>query len=72
MIALCTDRPSARLENDRVILSIPSGKETLEIALSLNQAMFLWRSTRDSAMLGFDTVASRGGADLLSFCKASE
>lgn len=38
---LCTKDPTVKIDGERIVLSAPSGKETVQIALSLNQLLKL-------------------------------
>ncbi len=62
MLILATDKPDAELQDGRIVLTIPSGKDRIEIALSLNQALccqeMLKRATRDAYDTGFAATAA--------------
>jgi hypothetical protein len=42
---IATDQPNAQWIGEQVIVSIPSGRDTIEIALSLHQALALAHDT---------------------------
>ena len=48
MLILATAFPSFALEGDRVVLTVPSGKDKLEIALTSDQLFFLDGATRNT------------------------
>lgn len=46
MIVLATGEPKFDIQGEQIILTVPSGKDKLQIALSLAQAMALDHRTR--------------------------
>jgi len=44
---LGTGKPKADIQGDRIVISIPSGNETAEIALTLHQALALRAAIRN-------------------------
>jgi hypothetical protein len=46
---IATDQPDAQWNGERVIVIIPSGRDTIEIALSLHHAMTLAHATQRQA-----------------------
>jgi len=54
MMLLCTGKPSVQIEGERIVITIPSGKETVEVAMTLNEALVLRASVgraTDQALL---------------------
>ena len=49
MITLCTGQPTAIAEPEQVILTVPSGSSSIEIALTPHQAIYLHRSVQMAA-----------------------
>lgn len=58
MIALCTDAPSAKLDGERVIATVPSGAGMVEIAFTPHQAIHLFRDLRSAALGCIDKARS--------------
>lgn len=71
MIALCTGAPLADLDESgtRVIATIPSGRDELQISLSLNEAMRLAQSLLLAVTDGFSAVDQRSVAQVVPFHK---
>ena len=68
MIALATGTPTAAVEGEHVIITIPSGKGDVQIAVTPNQAIHLHRAVRNAA---FDVLDdSRTSADVIRFKEA--
>lgn len=51
---LCTGEASWEQQGDRIVLSLPSGKEVVEVALTVAQAMHLGMTARHHAVKAVD------------------
>ena len=68
MIALATGTPTAAVEGEHVIVTIPSVQGNVQIAVTPNQAIHLHRAVRNAA---FDVLGdSRANADVIRFREA--
>lgn len=68
MIALATGAPDASIDGDRILVSFPSGKDTVQVSLSLNQALHLFQCTKVVAIDALDHgFAAPARADLTVF-----
>lgn len=56
MIALCTGKPVAceRGETEQILVTFPSGKTDVQVALSLNQALHLAQVLRQATVDALD------------------
>ena len=66
MIALCTGKPAAALDGDRVTARIPSGASTIEIALTPHEAMSLAGALSHAAL---GKIEAARGAEVVAFEK---
>lgn len=68
MIALATGFPSAEWSGSHVVLTVPSGDDTVQIALDLGQGEIAFRRIADACRDGFAarTAASAAVIDLAS------
>jgi hypothetical protein len=53
MIALATGTPTAKWNGAHVVLSVPSGEDTIEIALSLRDGELCYRAITEACREGF-------------------
>lgn len=68
MIALATGSPNAEIDGDRILVSFPSGKDTVQASLSLNQALHLFQCTKVVAIDALDHgFAAPAKGDLAAF-----
>jgi len=65
MLILATDGPGAKAEGDRIILNIPSGKDSLQIALSLNQALLCSAELRRVVSNALDSGFAAANAEVI-------
>lgn len=54
MIILATGRPSAKAEEDHVVVRLPSGKDDVQVALTLDQAFALEQLVRRASIALMD------------------
>lgn len=54
MMILATGRPSAKAEEDHVVIRIPSGKDDVQMALTLDQAFTLEQLIRHASIALMD------------------
>lgn len=67
MIALCTGKPAVKVEDDRILVSLPSGKGQVQASLTLNQLLHLRAAIMGAMDEAFDTFASPATAELIAF-----
>ena len=61
---LATDIATAAVEGQQIVLTVPSGKQQVEIALTPNQAIHLSQSLLRAAT---DQIEPRGNAAVIDF-----
>lgn len=64
-----TDQPSAKVEDERVVIEVPSGSTIITICLSPHQAMHLSRAASLAAAQAMDD--SRASAEVIPFQRRS-
>ena len=69
MLILCTARPDAKFDGERVIVTIPNGDSDLQIALTVHEATALSKRTGFACNSVVD--ACRSQAELIAFPQAA-
>ncbi|MFC4293559.1 hypothetical protein ACFO0A_00645 [Novosphingobium tardum] len=71
MIALCTASPTADYDGDYVTVTVPSGKEVVQIALTPQQAILLAIAANNAGVAAFKELVagSAQSAEILRFPK---
>lgn len=67
MIALCASDPCAETQGERIRITIPSGKDDLQVSISMGQAMLLAYDLNRRATEAFAAVEDRAAAQVLAF-----
>lgn len=67
MIILTTGKPRAEIEGERVIVTVPSGKDQVQIALSMHDASWLSGITRRAVMDFLSEANCRPAAEVIPF-----
>jgi hypothetical protein len=73
MLILCTGNPKAETNDKReqIVVSFPSGKDTFQVALSLDQALRLYQVVRGTAIEALDAgfASPSRNAEIVAFPK---
>lgn len=70
MIALCTGTPKAETRDtaEQIVVTFPSGKDAIQIALTLDQALHLFQTARSVAIKALDHgFAAPTHAEVIAF-----
>lgn len=67
MLILTTGKPRAEIEGEQIIVTLPSGKDKIQIALSLHEASWLSGITRRAVMDFLDEASHRPTAEVIPF-----
>ena len=68
MIALATGQPSVEVIGERIVLSVPSGNDTAQIAMTLDQALCAFQRIKNAAIGALnDGFATPPAADLIAY-----
>ena len=70
MILLATGEPNAKVEGDKIAVTIGSGRDSVTIALDPHQAMMLATTTRRAASELIEATRFRPTGELVDFASA--
>lgn len=67
MLILATGNLFAEVEGDRIIFTVPSGKDKLQIALTLNQALMGQASLKSATSMAYISDFAAPTAEVVKF-----
>ena len=70
MILLATGEPNAKVEGDKIAVTIGSGKDSVTIALDPHQAMMLVERTRRATSQMIEATRFRPTGEIVDFASA--
>jgi len=68
VIYLCTNIPGVDISGDKIIVTMPSGREDVQIAMTLNQALMLQQGLKEAVHDAFSDGGFASATD--AQCKA--